>query len=98
MRIRTRVRLRSRVRKILFWGTLLFLTVLAGGLCLAYVYVTDGTNLAALIESEIPRYLPGSRLILGKVKVRPFMGELDLPHISLQQVIDGVPFQAARIP
>src|SRR4051794_40948502 len=98
MRIRRRFHLRSRVRKVLFWGTLLIFTILAGGLCLAYRYVTDGTTLAALIESEIPRYLPGTRLILGRVKVQPFKGEVNLTHISLQQMIDGISFHAAQIP
>ena len=61
------------------------------------MYVTDSTTLAALIEAEIPRYLPGSRLVLGKVKNRLYWGEINLSHLSLMQTIDRKPFQAARI-
>src|SRR3954453_11055215 len=92
------MRLRSRVGKVIVWGSLLILAILAGGICLAYVYVTDGTTLAALIESEVPRYLPGSHLTLGRVKVRPFAGEIDLKDVALRQMIDGTPFQSVRIP
>ena len=45
------MRIRSRVWKVVFWGTLLTLTILAGGLCLAYRYMTDGKTLAALLEA-----------------------------------------------
>ena len=93
-----RMRSRRRLRKVLFWGTLLLLTIVTGGLGLAYMYVTDGTTLGAMIEAEIPRYLPGSRVILGRVKVRPFAGEINVTHLSLEQKLDGVPFQAGRIP
>jgi hypothetical protein len=92
-----RMRIRRRLRKIVFWGSFLTLTILAGGLVLAYVYVTDSTTLAALIQSEIPRYLPGSRLVLGKVKNRLYWGEINMWHLSLVQTIDRKPFQAARI-
>jgi hypothetical protein len=98
MRIRSRFRIRSRVRKFVFWGALLILATLAGGLWMAYLYVTDGATLAALIESEVPRYLPGSRLVLGRVKLRPYMGELQLLHVALRQKIDGAEFEAAKIP
>jgi hypothetical protein len=93
-----RVRIRRRLRKAVFWGSFLILAILAGGLCLAYVYVTDGTTLAALIESEIPRYLPGSRLIIGGAKNRLYWGEIKLTNLSLMQTIEGKPFQAARSP
>jgi hypothetical protein len=93
-----RIRIRRRVRKVVFWGSFLVLAILAGGLCAAYVYVTDGTTLAALIEGEIPRYLPGTRLILGGVTNRLYRGEIYLSHLSLMQTIDGKPFQAARSP
>src|SRR4051812_46655977 len=84
MRVRSRIRIRSRVRKLVFWGALLILATLAGGLCMAYLYVTDGTTLAALIESKVPRSLPGSRLVLGRVKVLPYKGELQLVHVALK--------------
>ena len=93
-----RMRVRRRLHKIVFWGSFLTLTILAGGLCLAYVYVTDGTTLATLIEAEVPRYLPGSRLTLGRAKNRLYWGEINLTHLSLMQTIDRKPFQAVRIP
>src|SRR4051812_35489589 len=92
------MRIRSRVRKLFLWGALLILAILAGGLCLAYMYVTDGTTVGALIEAEIPRYLPGLRLKLGRGKVRALVGEINLTHASLEQKIDGMPFEAATIP
>lgn len=92
------MRIRSRLRKVIGWGSLLILTILAGGVSLAYLYVTDGTTLAVLIESEVPRYLPGTQPVLGRVKWRPFAGEINLTHVALRQTIDGVPFQALRIP
>jgi hypothetical protein len=96
--MRTRSRLRSRIRKIVFWGMLLTLTILGGGLFFAYTYVTEGTMLGAMIEAEIPRYLPGSRLVVGRVKLRPFAGEIDLRHVSLHQNLGGLPFESAKIP
>jgi hypothetical protein len=93
-----RIRIRRRLRTIVFWGSFLILAILAGGLCLAYVYVTDSTTLAAVIQGEIPRYLPGSRLVLGRVKNRLYWGQIDLWHLSLMQTIDGKPFQTARSP
>jgi hypothetical protein len=93
-----RMRVRRRLRKIAFWGSFLALTILAGCLCLVYVYVTDSTTLSALIEAEIPRYLPGSRVVLGRVKNRLYWGEIDLKELSLVQMIDRKPFQAVRIP
>src|SRR4051794_32970817 len=92
------MRIRRRVWKFIFWCSMLVMTVLSGGLWVAYLYVTDGTTLGAIIEAEIPRYLPGSRLVLGRVKVRPFAGELNLREVSLRQTIDGVQFQSIWIP
>ena len=38
------MRIRSRLRKVIFWGALLVLTVLAGGLWFAYRYATDSAR------------------------------------------------------
>ena len=49
-----RVRHRRRLRKVLAWGTVVLLAILAGGLWFAYVYVTDSETLARLIQAEAP--------------------------------------------
>ncbi|MBV8382865.1 MAG: hypothetical protein JOZ63_09670 [Planctomycetaceae bacterium] len=91
-------RLRARVWKAMFWGMVLVLTSLAGGLWFAYAYVTDSATLAGLIKAEGPRYLAGARLELSKARVRPFVGEINLTQVALRQVIDGSPFVALKIP
>ncbi len=91
-------RIRARVWKTMFWGMVLVLTSLAGGLWFAYAYVTDSATLAGLIQAEVPRYLLGGRLELARVRVRPFVGEINLSHVVVRQVIDGAPFQTLRIP
>lgn len=92
------MRVRIRVRKILFLGTLLIVCTVAGGLGFAYSYYTDSTNLKELIRKEFPRYLPQAKLDLGTVRVRPLIGELKVTHVNVRQVIDGVNSQTLYIP
>ena len=82
----------------MFWGMVLVLASLAGGLWFAYAYVTDSATLAGLIKAEVPRYLAGARLELSKARVRPFAGEINLTQVALRQMIDGSPFVALKIP
>ena len=84
------MRSRSRVRKVLLWGMVLLLAILAGGLWLAYAYITDSATLAALIRREAPRYLPGSSLRVERVLLRPLVGDVDLKGVSLWQRVDGI--------
>ncbi|MDR3635954.1 MAG: hypothetical protein P4L84_19285, partial [Isosphaeraceae bacterium] len=92
------MRLRVRVGKVLFWGTLLLLCTLAGALGFAYSYYTDSATLRSLIKAKVPRYLPAAELDLGTVRVRLFWGEVKVTHVAVRQVIDGANFQALRIP
>ena len=85
-------------RKVVLWTLALLVAVVVGGVWFAYAYVTDSRTLAALIRAQAPRYLPGTRLDLGRVRVRPFAGEVNLHHVSVLQTIDGANFQAIRIP
>src|SRR5262245_16753157 len=90
--------IRKRIGRFCFWVAFLVLACLAGVIGFAFWYVTDSETLAGLIRTEIPRYLPGSALGLSKVRVRPFVGEITLLDAQLLQNIDGVPFEAARLP
>ena len=98
MRTRRRIWLRRRFWKVLFWGTMLVATSLAGGLWFAYAYLTDSATLAAKVRAEAARYLPGSEVDPGKVGVRPLAGEVTLTHVSIRQPIDGALFQVLRLP
>ncbi len=90
--------IRKRARRAIYWGAVLLLTSLAGGLWFAYTYVTDSNTLAALIRAEAPRYLPGSRLDLARVSVHPFVGVIELTRVNVRQSLDGAPFLAASVP
>src|SRR4051794_36793290 len=92
------MRIRIRLGKVLAWGAVFALSSLAGMVGFAYWYVTDSETLAGLIRGEAPRYLPGSRLELGRVRVRPFLGEVNLTQVHVRQAIDGAPFLAVRVP
>ncbi len=87
-----------RVRKILFWATLLSACILAGGLWCAFLFLTDGETAARLIRQEAIKYLPGSFLDPGRVKIGLFKGQATLSQATLRQSIDGAPFQALDIP
>jgi hypothetical protein len=98
MRVRRRIWIRSRVWKFLFWGTILVLASVSGGLWFAYAYVTDSATVAGMIRAEAPRYLPGSQLDLGRVRVRPFAGEIAMSHVAVRQPLDGALFLVSRLP
>ena len=84
--------------KVVLWTLALLVAVVVGGVWFAYAYATDSRTLAALIRAQAPRYLPGTHLDLGRVRIRPFAGEVNLNHVSVHQTIDGANFQAIRIP
>jgi hypothetical protein len=92
------MRVRLRAWRVLFWGGLLVACSLAGGLWWAYSYYTNSDTLARLVKCEAPRYLPGALLDVGRVRVRPFGGEINLTNVGVRQVLDGSGFLAARIP
>ncbi len=93
-----RVRRHRRLRKFLAWGTIVLLASLGGGLGFAYWYVTDSETLARAIRTEAPKYLPGSQVDVARVGVRLLTGEVQATHLSVNQMIDGRPFQTVRIP
>ena len=79
---------RRRIWKLLKWGTLLVLTVVVGGAIAAYHYATDSDTLADLVRREAPRYLPGCRVDVAKVKVRPFAGIVTLTQLLVRERAD----------
>lgn len=88
----------SRLRKGLFWGGLLTLALVAGGVGFAYFYATDNDTLRGLIAAHAPRFLPGSRVQVGRVQLQPFSGKISLKEVALWQTIDGRSFLALRLP
>src|SRR5437764_442457 len=98
MRVRRRIWIRSRVWKLLFWGMLLVLASVSGGLWFAYAYVTDSATMAGKIRAEAPRFFLGSKLDVGGVRIRPFTGAISISHLALRQPIDGTPFLVAKLP
>ncbi|MDX2035508.1 MAG: AsmA-like C-terminal region-containing protein [Isosphaeraceae bacterium] len=74
-----------RIWKVLFWITLLILSVFIGGGIFAYTYATDSTTLAAIIREQTPRFLVNCRIDAQRVKVHPFIGEVTLRDVSINQ-------------
>jgi hypothetical protein len=87
-----------RVRKLFFWLGVVSLAGLAAVVGFAYSYVTDSATLAALIRQEAPRFFPGSILYVGRVQMRPFIGEAALSQVGLWQKLDGKYVSVVRIP
>jgi len=92
------MRIGRRLRKVVFWGMVLCLSILAGGLWFAYWYLTDGETAARLIKQQAVRFLPGSILDPGRVKIGLFKGQVTLSQVLLRQPIDGAMVQSLRIP
>ena len=79
----------ARLRRAMFWGTGLLVAAAAGAAWIAYNYATDSATLAAWIDAESPRYFPGSRLAIGRVKPRPLLGQVTLEDVELWQDLGG---------
>jgi hypothetical protein len=92
------MRIGRRVARVVFWCLVLCLSILGGGLWFAYTYVTDSANAARWIRQYAVRYLPGSELDPGRVRMRPLIGELTLNEARIFQRIDGALFQTVRVP
>ncbi len=69
----------------------LVLAVVVGGAIAAYYYVTDSNTLADLVRREAPKYLPGCRVDVFKVQVRPFKGEVTLNQLLVRELEEGTP-------
>lgn len=92
------MRIRVRARKVIARGALLVASILAGGLGFAYSYITDSDILAALIREEVPKYLPGSTMRIGRVMLRPLVGDVRLKQVVLRQQLGGDEFQTLHVP
>lgn len=90
--------MKLRARKLIIWGMILVLAILAGGIGFAYSYVTDSDTLAKAIRDQAPQFLPTSLLLVGRVQVRPFVGEVTLSQIQLWQKVNGKAFPTAKLP
>jgi hypothetical protein len=92
------MRIGRRLVKTLLWGFVLCLSILGGGLCFAYWYMTDGETVAQIIREGAGPYFPGSTLDPGRVHISMFGGKAEFHHLSLIQKIDGAPFEVLHIP
>lgn len=88
---------RRRLRKLLVLSALAAASLMAAALGFAYSYITDSETLAALIRREAPRYLPGARLTVDRVLLRPMVGDVELKQLALTQRVDGVETPLLRV-
>ena len=87
----------KRVRVVLIWVFLLVACVGTGGLIFAFTYVTDSDTLADLIRRQSPRFFPGSVVEVGRVQMRPLLGEVTLSQVRLVQKVDGRSFTVGQV-
>jgi len=73
------------VRRIVAWSILTPLSVLIGGGWYAARHATESAELAAFCESEMTRLLPGSRIAVARVKLRPLTGSITVDQIKVDQ-------------
>ena len=92
------MRISRGIRKAIAWTCLVMMASIAGGLFFAYTYVTDSVTIERMIKSFSPKYLPNSVVSLTRARIRPLTGEVNLHHLSVNQVIDGKAFVTLRIP
>jgi len=92
------MRLRRRVWKFLFWSLFLTLSCLGGVIGFAYWYVTDSTTIANLVAVQGKRFLPTSKIQLGRARIRPFLGHISLDYLEVNQKVDQKPFPTLQLP
>ncbi len=92
------MRIGRRIVKVLFWGAVLCLSIVVGGLWFAYWYLTDGDTIAQLIRERAVRFFPGSTLDPGRVHISLSGGEIAFRNLKLIQRIDGQPFETLAVP
>ncbi|MFI5459550.1 MAG: AsmA-like C-terminal region-containing protein [Isosphaerales bacterium] len=92
------MRIGRRVAKVVFWGFVLCLSILAGGLWFAYWNLTNSESVARLIREHAIRYFPHSILDPGRVRPSLWAGEVVFRDLQLRQQIDGVSFEALKVP
>ncbi len=81
--------IRRRLRKAVAWAVLVTMAVAVGGSIAAYYYVTDSDTLSDLIRRKAPEFLPGCRVDVGKVRVRPFAGEITATQLLVREAGEG---------
>src|SRR5882757_8385461 len=92
------MRIGRRVARFCFWGLLLCLSTLVGGLWFAYWYMTDGNMAAQLIREHAVKYFPGSMLDPGGVHISLLGGKATFRQLKLIQRIDGALFEMLQVP
>ena len=90
------MRIGRRVVKIVFWGSVLCMSTLAGGLWCAYSYITDSKSASRLIREKAIRYFPGSVLDPGRVRPSLLAGEVVFRDLRLRQHIDRTSFDVLK--
>ncbi len=91
-------RLGRRFLKALILGITLGLVMLGGGLWCAWWYITDSASVAKVIREHAVGYFQQAMLNPGRVRIRPFIGEVVLRQIQLIQRVDGLLFETIQIP
>lgn len=89
---------RHRVWRVLGWGMVVVLASLAGGIWFAFNYLTSGETIARVIKAGLPRYLPHTRVEIGRARTSLVKGEIHISNLLIQQVIDGQLFPTLRLP
>jgi AsmA-like C-terminal region len=87
-----------RLARALVLGLAFIVFFAACGGWFLYSYITDKATVARWIRDYSTRYLPGSTVEPGRVHPSLSAGEVVLHDAQLRQRIDGVLFQALRIP
>ncbi len=92
------MRVGRRVAKVLFWTIVFCMSVLFGALWFAYTYLTDSETASRLIRQYASKYLPGSGLDPGRVRLSLLRGELTLNNLQILQSIDDRPYPSLHVP
>ncbi len=92
------MRIGRRLVKGLVWATVLVASILAGGLGFLFVYLTDGATVSRLIRESAARFLPGSTLEPGRVRLSILGGGLVLHEALIRQPVDSTAFTTLRVP
>ena len=93
-----RMRIGRRIARVLFWGVVLCLSSLVGGIWFLYWHITDSDTISKVIREYGVRYFPTAILDPGRIRPSILKGELVFHDFRLRQPIDGTLFETLRMP
>ena len=93
-----RMRIGRRIARVLFWGVVLCLSSLAGGIWFLYWHLTDSDTISKVVREHGVRYFPTAVLDPGRIRPSILKGELVFHDFRLRQPIDGTLFETLRMP